>query len=176
MQAGGARGAVGEAGGWLRCHPASSGCPVAGTLHAGHLEGSRGPSGNRAPTPGRGPGAAGPPRLGGWAPTLCFPLPAARRPLADSRGRPGGGAEQSRARIPRSSAPGRLGDAQPSLQLAGLPGALSGPIWIPPKSSNPLPRQLRCPALSFQALLLLLLRKPRGDLRASQHPDSDHFL
>lgn len=144
MQAGGARGAVGEAGGRLRSHPASSGMLSPGrcTLVTSRVLEDRAGTRRllqgadlalRSPTPGR----AGPPALG-------FPLRTARRLLAGSRGRPGGGAGQSRARIPGSLARGGretpclLPSSSASGGVGGRPGFLQSRLPLLPGSGGVL--------------------------------------
>lgn len=174
MQAGGARGAVGEAGGRPRCHSASSGCSVARQLHTGHLEGSCGPRGNLALTPGRGPGAAGPRAWEGRTTEFCFPLRAARRPLASGRGRPGGGAGQRGARIPRSSSPG--GRETPCLLPNSPPSPHSGPDPGSSEAVSPSSQAAGVSCALFTSLAPDDIPEAKRDFRASQTPPfCSHF-
>lgn len=116
MQAGGARGAIGEAGGRPRCHPASSACSVAPELHVGHLEGSREPgSDSRART-----WRCGTLRLGGQGPCVLLPAPRRLPPIGQQSGTPRRRSQTERGADPQEPGPGQPGDALPVPQLSGL--------------------------------------------------------
>lgn len=141
VQAGGARGAVGEAGRRLCCHPASSGggCPgprprqparrpparvlAGGCPRHARPPPSRGPSdqaggrdARKLPRRKLGVGAAAPGAVGGPRPgALRFPLPSSRRSLARPLGTaPGGGREGRREEKWGSGAQPRAPPGPPS--------------------------------------------------------------
>lgn len=156
VQAGGARGAVGEAGRRLCCHPASSGggCPGPSPRQPARRPPARVLTGgcprHARPPPSRGPsdqaggrdarklqgrklgvGAAAPGAVGGPRPgALCFPLPSSRRSLARPPGTaPGGGREGGKVGK-RSPAPSATRPAQPGLN-PGRPGEGKRRQWAP---------------------------------------------
>lgn len=172
MQAGGARGAIGEAGGRPRCHPASSACSVAPELHVGHLEGSREPGSDSRARIWR----CGTLRLGGQGPCVLLPAPRRLPPIGQQSGTPRRRSQTERGADPQEPGPGQPGDALPVPQLSGLPAAVSGRIRVPRVPSHPPPKQLGCPVHFFSGPAPAATPEARRDLRASQHRHSVHIL
>lgn len=179
MQAGGARGAVGEAGVQLRSHPASSGALSAGRCTLATPRAREDRAGTLRSLQGADLALWGPRAWEGWAPSARLPAPRRPPPIGRQPRTPRRRSRVEQGADPPEPSPGRLGDAQPAPQLVGLRGVCVG---VCPR---PELLQSRLTLRPGSGDVLRSLFTPRScccsgsqkrDLPDSQHPHSAHFL